>query len=459
MAKKKKKSAANPERGFATSSVASKSKREPVEDEETEKKHASVTQEDGVASDSGIGQPSKPTDSTLSTDLRNLTPEELEEQLERNDLQLFVETHGPKIAREAQRQMGRIQRESRVLRAQSPPLNISPWLTDDLIDDIIVATKRNQEQTSATEAPRKISEETWVSRLWFLYQVLQGIGISKDDSLFALERLQLTESISDTSSIVWGVRECFEILALECNRVQLPPYSGLKVLAEGSNLAPSPRMLSGMNSPATAQSQSQTPSVSGTSTPLRIEVTEDFEVSDYDSDISPDELASLYVATKSRLFGVDPELADPTMSRKRPKPQSGNATPKSGGVRKLTDRLQRIVSDILFDKDDAERQWAVQRIKLARQRALQRRLADNQETSGSETDLKSPNEPPPVVAIQDDSPSDASEDGILGDMFLAPDETSAAKLSDSNGPVTLRNFGKATGFNPRRLLEDACRAR
>jgi ATP-dependent RNA helicase DHX29 len=440
MAKKKKKPVSNPARGFATSSIASK-KREPVEDDEAIKP-LSETQDDGGANDSGVGQPSEASE-PVGTDLRTLTPEELEEELERNDLQLFVETHGPKIFREAQRQIGRIQTDSRVLRGQSPRLNISQWLPEDLIEDIIVAAKRYREHTSATETSRRISEETWVSRLWFLFQVLQGIGISRDDSLFALETLQLKES-SDTASIIWGVRECFEILALECNQVQLPPYGGSK---EGSFLAPN-LLASGMNSPA-AQSQSQTPSVSGTSTPLKIEVAEDFEVSDYDSDISPNELVSLYVATKSRLFSVDPGLADVTLARKRPK--SGYTT--SGGVRKLTDRLQRIESDTLFDKDDANRQWAVERINLARQRALQKRLADSQD-SGSETEVKPSHEQ--VVAIPDDS-SNSSEDDILGDMFLAPDETSTPKLSGSE--VTLRNFGKATGFNPRRLLEDACRAR
>jgi ATP-dependent RNA helicase DHX29 len=458
MAKKKKKPASNPERGFATSSVASKSKRELVDDEQAERKHLVVAKGDGAASDTGTG-PGKPTEPTPgTTDLRNMTPEELEEELERNDLQLFVETHGPKVCREAQRQISRIQTDNRVLRAQSQLLNISPWLTDELVDDIIVATKRNQEETSATEAPRKISEETWVSRLWFLHQVLQGIGISKDDSLFALERLQLKENSSDTSSIAWGIRECFEILALECNRVQIPPYSGLRALAEVSNLVAAPPTLSGVESPATARSQSQTPSISGASTPLRIEVTEDFEVSDYDSDIAPEELVDLYVASKSRLFAIDPELADPTLSQKLRKQQSGHATPMSGGVRKLTHRLQQIVSDILFNKDDADRKWAAQRIKLTRERALQR-VADSQvKAHGSETNLWT-NEPPTVATLQDDSSSSSSEDGILGDMFLAPGETSAAGTSDGSGSVTLRSFGKASGFIPRRLLEDACRLR
>jgi ATP-dependent RNA helicase DHX29 len=457
-AKKKKKPLVNPSRGFATSSIASKSKQEPVEAEETEKAHLPRSEDDGVANESRVGLSSNaPQPPPPSTDLRTLTPEELEAELERNDLQVFVETHGPKISREAQRQIGRIQTDSRVLRGQSPRLNLSPWLTDDMIDEIIVATNRNREQTPATEAPRRISEDTWVGRLWFLYQVLQGIGISKDDSLFALERLPLSESGSDTSTIVWGVRECFEILALECNEVQLPPYGGPKLSGEASNLA-TPNLQSGVNSPAAPQSRNRTPSASGTSTPLKLEV-EDFEVSDYDSDTSPDELVNLYVATKSRLFRVDPELADLALSRKRSKPAPAFAAPQLGGVRKLTERLQRIESDTLFDKDEANQKWAVQRIQLSRQRALQKRLPDSHGTSGSEADVKPPREPPSrIVAIPDDS-SSSSEDEILGDMFLAPDETSATKLPSTDGSVTLRNFGKATGFNPRRLLEDACRAR
>jgi ATP-dependent RNA helicase DHX29 len=182
-------------------------------------------------------------------------------------------------------------------------------------------------------------------------------------------------------------------------------------------------------------------------------------VSDYDSDISPDELVELYVATKSRLFSIDPDLADIIPSRKRPKSITGYLAPQSGGIRKLTDRLQRIESDMLFDKDVANRKWSVERINLARQRATQKRLTNCQDTSGSETE-SSHVTPLHIAAVLDDL-SSTSEDDILGDMFLAPNETSAPKSSGSAGDVsvTLRNFGKATGFNPRRLLEDACRAR
>nr|GFD56608.1 hypothetical protein [Tanacetum cinerariifolium] len=47
------------------------------------------------------------------------TPEELEAQLERDELQLLVEKHAAKVRRESRRQVTKFETDRRVLRAQS----------------------------------------------------------------------------------------------------------------------------------------------------------------------------------------------------------------------------------------------------------------------------------------------------------------------------------------------------
>src|ERR1700753_2238578 len=124
MVKKKKKPAANPTRGFATTSIASKPRVEPNATSDIENDDALSTNQHPTNSaqpdQSSVQQPG--TSGNQEKQLHELTPEELEEQLEKNDLQLFIETHGLKVAKNSQRQISKIQTEWRVLRSQSQSL-------------------------------------------------------------------------------------------------------------------------------------------------------------------------------------------------------------------------------------------------------------------------------------------------------------------------------------------------
>jgi ATP-dependent RNA helicase DHX29 len=130
----------------------------------------------------------------------------------------------------------------------------------------------------------------------------------------------------------------------------------------------------------------------------------------------------------------------------------------------------------LFDKYIADQQWEIRRIQLERDAAARRNAALSLESSAA---------PSPLPETPDDSDDevneeaakigaamleeDSSDDDVaLADLFtsLPVNEVdpitgkSTTVVNSSNGvKVTIRNFGKWTGVNPTRVLEEACRAR
>src|SRR5690242_5635463 len=112
--KKKKPAAAAAARGFATTSIASKPRVDPVDatgtgsTESPESRGVAASlQNGGAAADSG-GAKDEP-----------LSPEEFERRLEESELQLLAEKHSQKVKREAQRQRARLETDRRLLRSQA----------------------------------------------------------------------------------------------------------------------------------------------------------------------------------------------------------------------------------------------------------------------------------------------------------------------------------------------------
>lgn len=133
---------------------------------------------------------------------------------------------------------------------------------------------------------------------------------------------------------------------------------------------------------------------------------------------------------------------------------------------KLKKKLSRIENDILFDRDQAENMWQNKLAELRKDTAkfLRNAVAEERQI-----------EPPPAeltdTQIQDASDKLAESicsgsnenDDMLGGLFGADLEGPSAPSSSSgaNGSTIIRNrdFGNPTGMNPRRVLEEACRAR
>ena len=199
---------------------------------------------------------------------------------------------------------------------------------------------------------------------------------------------------------------------------------------------------------------------------------EDFSVSDLESDLEPDELVAKYLKIKGRLFEIDPDLVDSKPS-KQSKGSKGRKVDRikqnhSASVRKLLSQIQRLESDVLFDREAAELQWPSQRNRIAQDRAAERlkgrnsNILEHEEHLTARTVTESNPQRDPTN-MHTSAPSDEEDSVLLGDMFSAvPDQTmSVAVVKDevSSQDIQLRDFGKQSGLSPRRLIEEAVRAR
>ncbi|KAH7064760.1 ATP-dependent RNA helicase A [Macrophomina phaseolina] len=461
--KKKKKPAANPARAVATTSIASKPKADKkLDSTDASEAGGAATPATPATSSDAAPSPAAAAAAPGSRELHQLSPEELEQQLERNELQLLVEKHAPKVRKDASRHASRIQTDRRILRTQSQYLPTREWLPDDLMLQMLDLIKDEINEDFSTpehkHSIRSLSEEDAVLRLWTLSQVLTDMGFSRDRVRQMLESLD------------W--------LSVNCPLEELPPYE-------------SPAAPQGIDT--SNSSRSNSPKRSDTSTPdlipsskqkavrtqqessAAVQIDDNFDVSDLDSDLEPDQLLETYLNVKSRLFQVNPDLAatpNPRSKSNKKTRGSQNATAPTGGALKLQKKLQKIEADALFDQREADEKWASKRIELARE--APGRSKRSKEIK--QEDAATPIEPVSNAASAADDimaqatlagdglaqESDNDDGGLLGEMFTAePGKSQSSGLNDTedSASVTIRDFGKSTGMNPRRILEEACRAR
>jgi ATP-dependent RNA helicase DHX29 len=202
-----------------------------------------------------------------------------------------------------------------------------------------------------------------------------------------------------------------------------------------------------------------------------------------DSDIDPDELLPVYLKTKAQLFLLQPPKHATTQLTEQRKRDRQAASKENIGklstdpkIATLQRKLERIAGDILFDKYIADQQWEKQRIQLERDNAAERHAAsggaperfshpaeaieesDNDEVSRQAARIA-------AEVLEDD---DSDDDAAVAELFASLPVTevdpvtgkSNVVVNSSGGTkVTIRDFGKTTGMSPRRVLEEACKAR
>lgn len=222
--KKKKKPAANPARGFATTSVASKPRADTEPTLDTTEPSETPTQPEEQLAVVNTAQ-DKPAGNALSA-------EEFEKQLEDNELQVLVDKHAQKAKRDAVRQKTRLDTDRRVLRSQAEILSTRKWLPPELMEEILELIKaeggRGGNQASDASA-KQASEEELTIRLWTLQQALVGAGFLEDQVALAIRHvLDISDKITSggNKDVIWGMEESLEWLARECPREQLPGYDG-----------------------------------------------------------------------------------------------------------------------------------------------------------------------------------------------------------------------------------------
>lgn len=206
----------------------------------------------------------------------------------------------------------------------------------------------------------------------------------------------------------------------------------------------------------------------GTSTPAESEIS-DIAVSDLDSDLEEDQLVPTYLKIRGRLFEIDPDIVE-SKSRKQLKvPKSRSVKSHPPAVRKLLSQLHQLESDALFDRDNAEAQWPAKRSQIAQTKAASRLQA--QTTVQPEEKPKQSNVQAVPLKIDEEDATLEDDDtlfgddssGLLADMFSAiPDQVTSSDVTNGDATsetIVLRDFGKQSGLAPRRLLEEAVRAR
>jgi ATP-dependent RNA helicase DHX29 len=200
---------------------------------------------------------------------------------------------------------------------------------------------------------------------------------------------------------------------------------------------------------------------------------------DYDSDIDPDDLLPVYLESKAKLFQIQPSPTKKVALRpnSRNNNQSSPAKPAADHESaKLMRKIQKIEDDVLFDKYLANQQWEVRRIQLEKDAAAHRKAAEvaqeSADSQGSETLVDSDDDEVSQeaakigAALLEETASD--DDAALADLFASLPMTEVDPLTGKsttvvNGTdgvkITIRDFGKWTGVNPARILQEACRSR
>lgn len=214
---KKKKPAGNPARGFSTTSVASKPKVEKsAVDAPTKESVPASLKDDTTVSEAPIPIPKKEESAKQEA---TPTPEELEAQLEHDELQIFIETHAAKVRRESRRQVAKLETDRR-LRAQSYPMTVHDWLSNEILDAIISLAQTESNDSNRRQGQHQpllkvMSEEEATIKLWILSLTLHDLGFCHEQIEPVLRWLCADAGGIDATSSVWGLQEALEWLALD----------------------------------------------------------------------------------------------------------------------------------------------------------------------------------------------------------------------------------------------------
>jgi ATP-dependent RNA helicase DHX29 len=243
--KKKKKPASNPARGFATTSIVSKNK---IED--------NVAVEEPITAETSSSGPVQPASPAFKyglnseKQLHELSPDQLEKQLEESELQLLVEKHAEKSKKDSSRYVSKLQTERRLLRLHALPLDTWRWLPEETLKQIVEFSDQDNpyNQPSDEIANKKgfsgaTSDELSI-RIWTLRRALVELGFLQgriDEAIAYL--LQNQKAIQHANEVagrdgVWGIDDCLDWLALKCTGEEVPDYETKLIVTRKSHQLP-----------------------------------------------------------------------------------------------------------------------------------------------------------------------------------------------------------------------------
>ncbi|KAJ5888777.1 hypothetical protein N7495_008818 [Penicillium taxi] len=456
--KKKKKPASNPARGFATVSIPSKPKSEVIETPPSTVTEALSTPQNESLPERTEDLPPAAGTSQADTSSQNYTPEEIEKHLEEAELQIFVEKYAAKCKGDAARQATKLDTERRVLRQQSNTLNLTEWLPAEIQDRIFELSGAEEYEyitsnTRSANLKQAISEEELCIKLWTLKETLLKLGFSGDQVEGALKHILLYFVGNPTvvsREVVWNLDESLEWLAMHSDKKDLPSYTETNsrpqkdedlVTSWMTESEPSNKTQNGNNQ----QKPKADWKASKAAPPL---------VYDSDSSIDPDTMVPEWLELQTRLYALNPDLFDRPVKGKKGR---GVVTVQTDAndleIAKLQHKISKIERDVIFERQEAEFLWQEKLIDLRKDANFLRRNALPKK------EIK-PVPDPEVDNPEWTVPSVGEMDDLLGDMFNSEaDNYKSLPTSAPEAKYTIRDFGKWTGLTPRRVLEEACKAR
>lgn len=468
--KKKKKVIANPARGFATTSIASKTK---IQEEDVPPAEESV----GATSPKGDGSPaasdSRNEESGRETErqLSELSPEELEKHLDESQLQIIIDKHRDNIERTVSRNVSKLQTERRLLRPQVDALRTRKWLSPELIQNICdqtdiacVVSGSSKDGISKKNIVVEPSDDELLVRVWSLHNTLARLHFPRDLSWKALEEVIQGQAFvsekapSAASENVLGLEQCLDWFACHAHydyRREISSY------VEAEERIPPLTNSAVSEPPAKSICDTITNGASQTDVDDKYDQASSDEESDSLSSCEPEEMIERYVALQTRRF----HLEQPVRS-KISRQDSSLPTSVADKIVKIDAKLKEMKNDILFEEYEAQKEWNIARIKLTQEAADRRRLGVSgfsRNVNSSENSISNRNTQEITRSGEDDE-----SHGMLDGLFLTTDPTekpiAEGKVDQASGdPVSdsieIKNFGIWKGSNPRRVFEDACHAR
>jgi len=485
MPSKKKKPAANPARGFATTSIAKKVVPEVQQVKEEDQSAAETvkdSKQDGV-NDVTQQQQTVSESQNRQLELHELSPEALEARLEEEEVQLLVAKNGPQVQRAVDRQVNKLSTDYRVLRGHAQFLQTRTLLPLELESKVLELAKQDMEDSAAATLPPARSpsyEEDYTTRLWTLQRILRSLGFSKESVERALSfALKLGPEV-DKDSSVWALDECLDWLTLNLEEDELPVYDQTTGKARDEVHDQYDSMALDVSAVATKRAKAKksvetivtTPSTAPT-TGLPSEDEVEIDVSELESDLEPEELVTTYVASKTSLYELKPDLFDNGKKGATKSQMSSSTTATLSAIKKLQVKMQKIESDVLFDQYEADSRWLLKRNEIAQDVAERRRyqLPSHPTPTAKSTNTRLPQSTPRPTTAPESSSEDSDieslsdDDNAFGDLFAAtaPDDTARAPVaSDSNvdsSQIMIVNFGQIQGVSPWRVLEETCKSR
>ncbi len=227
--KKKKKPAANPARGFATTSVPSKSQTVSGPDDVAAvdgSDHSQAPGSDLSVSVAVIDKNSTPKDAQ-NPQIQDMTPDQLEAHLENSELEEILDKHTARSDADTRRQVGRLETERRQLRPQAQKLSTYTWLPEETIDEVFGLSSGNEmiPATAAGNFAAVVDEEKLLVDLWTLEKVLLSLNFPRvSEAIAHIVELALLNQLALSIDFLPGLQEALQWYASRALPGELTNY-------------------------------------------------------------------------------------------------------------------------------------------------------------------------------------------------------------------------------------------